>query len=106
SGCGASSGRWILTSTRSKPFMASATAIASPEPAERARTRRWTLPGSRLGRLIVALNLLGLIILIGGALVLNETRQGLIDAKIDSLTTQGDFIANVIVGAATTGDPQ
>ena len=31
---------------------------------------RW-LPGSRLGRLILALNLLGLAILIGGALVQN-----------------------------------
>ena len=90
---------------RSKPFMASATATASPEPVERAQGRRWTLPGSRLGRLIVALNLLGLTILIGGALVLNETRQGLIDAKIDSLTTQGEFIANVIEQAATFGEP-
>jgi two-component system sensor histidine kinase ChvG len=63
------------------------------------------LPGSRLGRLIIVLNLLGLMILIGGALVLNELSRGLINAKIDSLTTQGEFIANVIEQAATTGEP-
>ena len=85
--------------------MASATAIANPEIEAPAPRRRWIVPGSRLGRLIVALNLLGLAILIGGALVLNELRQGLISAKIDSLTTQGAFIANVIEQAATTGDP-
>ena len=96
--------------------MASVTAIANPETATGPRTgtpprqaprrrRSWSWPGSRLGRLIVALNLLGLTILIGGALVLNELSRGLIHAKIDSLTTQGAFIANVIVGAATSGDP-
>jgi two-component system sensor histidine kinase ChvG len=71
------------------------------------RIRRLSLlPGSRLGRLIVVLNLAGLMILIGGALVLNELGRGLINAKIDSLTTQGEFIANVIEQAATRGDPQ
>jgi two-component system sensor histidine kinase ChvG len=96
--------------------MASVTAIANPEteaaveppssPTSAPKpARSWAWPGSRLGRLIVALNLFGLTILIGGALVLNEYSRGLIDAKIDSLTTQGAFISNVIVGAATSGDP-
>jgi len=67
--------------------------------------RRKLIPGSRLGGLIIALNLLGLAILIGGALVLNEMRRGLINAQIDSLTTQGEFIANVIDRAATMGEP-
>ncbi len=40
------------------------------------RSRYRGLPGSRLGRLILALNLLGLAILIVGALVLNEVRRG------------------------------
>jgi two-component system sensor histidine kinase ChvG len=80
--------------------MASATVTARPEAAGEKPERRFRLPGSRLGRLIVALNLLGLAILIGGALVLNELRRGLITAEIDSLTTQGRFIANVIVQAA------
>jgi two-component system sensor histidine kinase ChvG len=85
--------------------MALATAIANPDPGARAPGRPWFPPGSRLGRLIVALNLLGLAILIGGALVLNELSQGLINAKIDSLTTQGAFIAAVIEQAATVGEP-
>ncbi len=86
--------------------MASATAIAKPEPAGEKPERRWRLPGSRLGRLIIALNLLGLAILIGGALVLNELRRGLITAEIDSLTREGRFIANIIVQAAASGDPE
>jgi two-component system sensor histidine kinase ChvG len=85
--------------------MASATATVKSEAASARGRKRWTLPGSRLGRLIIILNLLGLTILIGGALVLNELRRGLINAKIDSLTTQGEFIANVIEQAATRGDP-
>ncbi|MGZ8407455.1 MAG: sensor N-terminal transmembrane domain-containing protein, partial [Caulobacteraceae bacterium] len=55
--------------------MASATVTAKPEPSP----RRW-LRGSKLGRLIIALNLLGLAILIVGALVLNELRRGLVQA--------------------------
>jgi two-component system sensor histidine kinase ChvG len=85
--------------------MASVTATANPEAEASAPERSSILPGSRLGRLIVALNLLGLAILIAGALVLNELRQGLIAAKIDSLSTQGAFISNVIDQAATTGEP-
>ncbi|HEY5072657.1 MAG TPA: stimulus-sensing domain-containing protein [Caulobacteraceae bacterium] len=92
--------------------MASATDTAKPEP-ERGRARRsippgrgtWSL-GSRLGRLIVILNLAGLAILIGGALVLNELRQGLIKASVESLTLQGGLIANVIDQIATVGEPE
>lgn len=36
---------------------------------------RW-LPGSRLGRLIILLNVLGLAIIIAGSLLLNELRRG------------------------------
>jgi two-component system sensor histidine kinase ChvG len=88
--------------------MASVTDTANPEVQVEARAGRrpWRRAGSRLGRLILFLNLLGLAILIAGALVLNETRQGLINAKIDSLSTQGEFIANVIEKAATRGDPE
>ena len=38
--------------------------------------------------------------------MLNELRRGLITAEIDSLNTQGKFIANVIVQAAASGDPE
>ena len=63
------------------------------------------LPGSRLGRLIILLNLLGLAVLIAGALVLSELRRGLVNARIDSLTTQGELIATIIDQAATVGEP-
>jgi two-component system sensor histidine kinase ChvG len=86
--------------------MASVTATARPEAAVRPRRARWPLPGSRLGRLIIALNLLALTVLIVGALVLNELRRGLIDAKRDSLFTQAAVIVNVLEQAATRGEPE
>jgi two-component system sensor histidine kinase ChvG len=85
--------------------MASAIATVKPEAHAGQTPRRWKLPGSRLGQLIIVLNLLGLTILIGGALVLNELSRGLINAKIDSLTTQGEALASVIEQAATQGEP-
>ncbi|UTP39536.1 sensor N-terminal transmembrane domain-containing protein [Phenylobacterium sp. LH3H17] len=91
--------------------MASVTDTAKPDPAPAKPPRlrqswwlRW-LPGSRLGRLIIALNVLGLAIIIGGSLVLNELRRGLVGARVDSLTTQGELIVNVINRAATVGEP-
>jgi len=90
--------------------MASATDTAKPDRDEARADRRpsrlrW-LPGTRLGRLIIALNVLGLAVLIVGALVLNEIRQGLVNARIDSLTTQGELMAAIIDQAATVGEPQ
>src|SRR4051794_38298420 len=104
SACARSSATWIRSLTRSKPCMASATGTAKPERKRRSYRSRW-LPGSRLGRLIIALNLLGLAILITGALVLNELRRGLVNARIDSLTTQGELMVTVIDQAATVGEP-
>jgi two-component system sensor histidine kinase ChvG len=69
------------------------------------RLRGGWLLGSRLGRLIVILNLLGLFVIIGGALIVDEIRQGLVQARLDSLRTQGELIANVIDQAATSGEP-
>jgi two-component system sensor histidine kinase ChvG len=95
--------------------MASATATEKPDrrwfgkagvqAAERNGRRRW-LPGSRLGRLIIALNLVGLVILILGVLVLNEFRQGLIQARADSLRIQGEFMDELLTLNATSGDPE
>jgi two-component system sensor histidine kinase ChvG len=85
--------------------MASVIATARPE-ADKPR-RRWSWPrGSRLGRLIIGLNVLALAILVIGALVLNELRSGLVNARIDSLTTQGELIARVIDQGATEGEPE
>ena len=67
--------------------------------------RRLPFAGSRLGRLIVGLNLLGLTVLIAGALVLNEMGRGLVSARIDGLMTQGELIGNVVALLATRGDP-
>ncbi|MFC3071317.1 stimulus-sensing domain-containing protein [Phenylobacterium soli] len=85
--------------------MASDTATGKPERAAKPSRFRW-LPGSRLGRLIIVLNVLGLAILIAGALVLNELRRGLVNARIDSLTTQGELIATIMDEYATAGDPE
>lgn len=56
---------------------------------------------STLTRQIVFLNLIGLIVLSGGFLYLNQFRAGLIDARIQSLITQGEIIAGAISSAAT-----
>ncbi len=81
-----------------------ASAIATGR-AERIRRRRFWA-GSRLGRLIVALNILGLAILVVGALTPKELRRGLIQARLDGLTTEGELIANEMEEVATQGSPE
>ena len=61
--------------------------------------------GSRLGRTIIVLNLLGLAILIGGTLVSSGLRDSLIRSRLAGLTLQGHLIANVIDQTATQGEP-
>lgn len=61
--------------------------------------------GSRLGRLILGLNLISLIVLITGAMVLNEFRRGLIDTRMESLASQAELMAEVLAEVATRGDP-
>ncbi len=81
---------------------------AAHESASRAGGKRrgsW-FPGSRLSGLIVGLNLLGLAILIIGALILNGSRQSLLRGRLESLTLQGQLIANVIDQTATVGEPE
>jgi two-component system sensor histidine kinase ChvG len=91
--------------------MESGIATASPDADTTRRAPRpvrrgaWPI-GSRLGRLIVLLNLLGLAILVGGALVLNEIRQGLVQTRLESLELEGQVIAKVIDEYATIGEPQ
>src|SRR5262245_15266412 len=55
---------------------------------------------SSLTRRIVVLNLIGLAILVSGILYLNQFRAGLIDAKVQSLLTQGEIIAPPIAASA------
>ncbi|WP_292054759.1 MULTISPECIES: ATP-binding protein [unclassified Brevundimonas] len=84
--------------------MASATATAKAK-TDKPR-RRFRFGGSRLGGFMLALNLLSLLILLGGALALNEWSRGLINARQESLTVQAELLANVLGELGITqGDP-
>ncbi len=56
---------------------------------------------SSLTRRIVVLNLAGLVALLVGFLTLNQFRQGLIEARVNSLLIQGEIIAGAIAASAT-----
>jgi two-component system, OmpR family, sensor histidine kinase ChvG len=56
---------------------------------------------SSLTRRIVVLNLAGLCALLFGFLYLNQFREGLIEARVQSLLTQGEIIAGAIASSAT-----
>ncbi|TIP32468.1 MAG: histidine kinase, partial [Mesorhizobium sp.] len=56
---------------------------------------------SSLTRRILFLNLAGLAVLVTGILYLNTFRDGLIDARVESLMTQGEIIAGAIAASAT-----
>src|SRR5437868_12593896 len=104
--CARSSAKSIPISTQSKHCMASATDTASPDqkassggvgprarPVSRRREPRRPggIFGSRLGQTIVLLNLLGLTVLLGGAMVFNQGGQALIRMRQDSLALQGEL---------------
>ena len=81
--------------------------MAESDAAPRRVRRRDARPsGSRLGRTIIVLNLLGLAILIGGTLVSSGLRDSLIKSRLAGLTLQGHLIANVIDQTATQGEPE
>lgn len=65
----------------------------------------WNAVGQRasssLTRRIVVLNLVGLIVLLFGFLYLNQFRQGLIQARVQSLLIQGEIIAGAIAAQAS-----
>jgi two-component system sensor histidine kinase ChvG len=56
---------------------------------------------SSLTRRILVLNLAGLVALLVGFLYLNQFRQGLIEARVQSLLTQGEIIAGAVASSAT-----
>ncbi|HZV84436.1 MAG TPA: ATP-binding protein [Brevundimonas sp.] len=90
--------------------MASATATAKADRLrpgdEEPRRPLKRFGGSRLGGLILALNLLSLLILFVGALALNEWRRGLIEARQETLAAQAELLANVLSKLSiTTGEP-
>lgn len=75
--------------------------------------RLWLRPFSRLRRVfghavfssltrrILFFNLAGLILLVAGIMYLNQFREGLIDARVESLLTQGEIIAGAIAASAS-----
>jgi two-component system, OmpR family, sensor histidine kinase ChvG len=90
--------------------MASDTATAKADPSEKdvspGRRRLGRFGGSRLGGFILALNLFSLLILLGGALALNEWRRNLIEARQETLTAQAELLASVLSRQnVTTGEP-
>ncbi len=56
---------------------------------------------SSLTRRIVVLNLGGLVALLLGFLYLNQFREGLIDARVQSLQVQGEIIAAAVAASAS-----
>lgn len=73
---------------------------------ERRRGNGRGLADSRIARLIFLWNFVGFGILAAGALLLSEVRQNLIQAKGDSLMTQGALIVNALAVYATKGEPE
>ena len=70
------------------------------------RVTRRGLPAwlfSSLARRIMVVNLIALVALVSGILVLNQFRAGLIDARVESLLTQGEIMAGAIAASATVG---
>ncbi|OKL44384.1 sensor histidine kinase [Pseudovibrio exalbescens] len=61
---------------------------------------------SSLTRRILVLNLVGLFAMVVGILYLNQFRAGLIDARVQSLLTQGEIIAGAIAASATADSSQ
>ncbi|MEL6435799.1 MAG: stimulus-sensing domain-containing protein [Pseudomonadota bacterium] len=56
---------------------------------------------SSITRRILILNLAALALLMSGILYLNQFRDGLIDARVESLMTQGEIIAGAIAASAS-----
>ena len=79
-------------------------ADAASDPAVTKPARRsWTkavVPSSLVAR-IALINILGLLMLSLGILYFNQLRQGLINARSESLMVQAQIIASAIAGAAT-----
>ena len=67
--------------------------------AERSGQRKWG-PFSSLGRRIMAINLFSVMFLAGGVLYLDQFRTGLIEARMQALTTNGRMIAGALGEAA------
>ncbi len=91
----------------------SARIAAEEQPRRHAPGRRWMHPFalmrrvlghavfSSLTRRILFLNMAALVVLVAGILYLNQFREGLIDARVESLLTQGEIIAGAVAASAS-----
>lgn len=61
------------------------------------RRRRWASP---ITRRIILINLIGLVVMVGGTFALNNYRAGLVDARINALSTEGELIAGALAESA------
>ena len=79
-----------------------------PVAPESASTTWWLqkLAPARLTSRIILINFVGLVILVGGILYSNQSRQSLIDARVQSLMTQGHIMAAAIASAASVDTDQ
>lgn len=78
--------------------------VQAETPAAERRSLLWwvhRLAPARLTSRIVLLNLAGLIVLVTGILYFNQFRQGLIDARVESLLPQAHIIAAAVAGSAS-----
>ncbi len=55
---------------------------------------------------IIVVNFVALVLLVGGILYLNQSREGLLDAKINNLETQGKIIAQAIAQSSGSDSEQ
>jgi two-component system sensor histidine kinase ChvG len=97
-----------MSERRGRPPLTAPRSSASFVAPDRARSVRTSTTRPRLGSIttrILAINLLALLLLVGGLLYLDEFRDELIDAKIQALVTEGEIIAGAIGESAIDGDP-
>ncbi len=80
--------------------------MAKANAGNRQHREGFSLLGSRIARLIFASNLAGLVILIIGAMVLNEMRASFVVSKKQDLVGQAQLLSNLIADAATYGSPE
>lgn len=92
-----------VETNRSTEFLSSTMRLVRlPLNAARAAARKIAggFPFGSLTQRIVVLNLFGFAMLVSGILFLNQFRAGLIEAKVQSLLTQGEIIASAIGASA------
>ena len=65
------------------------------------RQPRRSIYFSRLSRLIIVSNLIGLFILVAGSLVMNEFARSYLDAKMENLAAQAELITSILGDEAT-----